>query len=205
MKSKISIRSISLKRPLFQKVPFSDARSSCPYPYFRKSLMSISFPPAILGPEMAALILWAPGVFGSFCWKGNPCPYNSSWSFSFGRGGGSAMRCLGSKRRFCVSVDPSLLEPACWERQFLSTIPASVACLSTTAFSRPLQLRVQLRSRTWLRTESTKYRNRKSPRFSVANVRLLSSKNCKRIAIACDFRRKRKSQGSLGEKGTSGA
>ena len=28
--------------------------------------MSIKFPPAILGPEMAAPILWAPGMFGFF-------------------------------------------------------------------------------------------------------------------------------------------
>ena len=34
-----------------------------------KSAVSIKFPPVILGPEMAAPILWAPGIFGSFCWK----------------------------------------------------------------------------------------------------------------------------------------
>ena len=28
--------------------------------------MSIKFPPVILGPEMAAQILWAPGIFGLF-------------------------------------------------------------------------------------------------------------------------------------------
>ena len=28
--------------------------------------MSINFPPVILGPEMAAPILWAPGIFGFF-------------------------------------------------------------------------------------------------------------------------------------------
>ena len=33
--------------------------------------MSIIFPPVILGPEMAAPILWAPGIFCSFCWE-NP-------------------------------------------------------------------------------------------------------------------------------------
>ena len=31
---------------------------------FRKSVMSIKVQPAILGPEMAAPILWAPGIFG---------------------------------------------------------------------------------------------------------------------------------------------
>ena len=32
----------------------------------KKNLMSIIFPPAILGPEMAAPILWAPGIFWFF-------------------------------------------------------------------------------------------------------------------------------------------
>ena len=32
----------------------------------RKILISIIFPPAILGPEMAATILWAPGIFWFF-------------------------------------------------------------------------------------------------------------------------------------------
>ena len=31
-----------------------------------KSPMSIKFPPVILGPEVAVLILWAPGIFGFF-------------------------------------------------------------------------------------------------------------------------------------------
>ena len=35
-------------------------------PVFRKSVMSIKFPPVILGPEMAAPILWAPGILGFF-------------------------------------------------------------------------------------------------------------------------------------------
>ena len=35
--------------------------------------MSVIFLPATLGPEMAAPILWAPGIFGSFCWK-TPMP-----------------------------------------------------------------------------------------------------------------------------------
>ena len=34
--------------------------------FFRKSVMPIKFPPAILGPEMAAPILWAPGIFWFF-------------------------------------------------------------------------------------------------------------------------------------------
>ena len=32
----------------------------------RKSVVSIKFPPVILGPEMAAPILWAPGIFWFF-------------------------------------------------------------------------------------------------------------------------------------------
>ena len=41
---------------------------------FRKSAMSTKFLSAILGPEMAAPILWAPGIFGFFfCWK-TPMP-----------------------------------------------------------------------------------------------------------------------------------
>ena len=35
-------------------------------PPFRKSPMSVNFPPAILGLEMAAPILWAPGIFWFF-------------------------------------------------------------------------------------------------------------------------------------------
>ena len=39
----------------------------------RESLMSVIFPPGFLGPEMAAPILWAPGIFCSFCLK-TPMP-----------------------------------------------------------------------------------------------------------------------------------
>ena len=38
-------------------------------PFAQKILMSVISPPAILGPEMAAPILWAPGIFCSFCRK----------------------------------------------------------------------------------------------------------------------------------------
>ena len=65
------------------------------WPNFRKSVVSIKFPPVILGPEMAAPILWAPGIFGSFCWK-TPMPIKflllgggGFWVFLEG-GGGSA-------------------------------------------------------------------------------------------------------------------
>ena len=33
---------------------------------FRKSLMSVIFPPANLGPQLAAPILWAPGIYWCF-------------------------------------------------------------------------------------------------------------------------------------------
>ena len=35
-------------------------------PSLRKSVVSIKFLPVVLGPEMAAPILWAPGIFGLF-------------------------------------------------------------------------------------------------------------------------------------------
>ena len=40
--------------------------------YVRKSVVSIKFPPVILGPEMAAPILWAPGIFWFFLLGKNP-------------------------------------------------------------------------------------------------------------------------------------
>ena len=60
----------------------------------RKSVVSIKFPPVILGPEMAAPILWAPGIFWFFLLE-NPHahkipPFRGGfWVFSEG-GGGSA-------------------------------------------------------------------------------------------------------------------
>ena len=48
-----------------------------------KNLMPVTFPPAILGPEMAAPILWAPGIFGFFLLE-NPMPIK----FLFFGGGG---------------------------------------------------------------------------------------------------------------------
>ena len=56
--------------------------------------MSIKFPPAILGPEMAAPILWAPGIFWFFLLE-NPHAHKippfrgGCWGF-LGRGGRSA-------------------------------------------------------------------------------------------------------------------
>ena len=52
---------------------------------FRKSVMFIKFPPVILGPEMAARILWAPGIFWFFLLE-NPHahkipPFGGSWFF----------------------------------------------------------------------------------------------------------------------------
>ena len=48
-------------------------RNSLVY-FVRKSVMSIKFPPAILGPEMAAPILWAPGIFLVLSAGKPPCP-----------------------------------------------------------------------------------------------------------------------------------
>ena len=62
---------------------------------FRKNVMSRKFPPAILGPEMAAPILWAHGIFWFFL-LGNPHAHNippfrgECWVFFEGGGGGSA-------------------------------------------------------------------------------------------------------------------
>ena len=55
----------------------------------REILMSVLFPPATLGPEMAAPILWAPGIFGSFCRK-TPMPIK--FLFLGGGGGGVSGR-----------------------------------------------------------------------------------------------------------------
>ena len=90
----------SLKfRPLF--VPFSlsplrrrghilfVANPLPPTPFLRKSVMSIKVPPVILGPEMAAPILWAPGIFCSFCWK-TPTPIK----FLLLGGGGGVLGCF---------------------------------------------------------------------------------------------------------------
>ena len=61
---------------------------------FRKSVVSIKFPPVILGPEMAAPILWAPGIFGFFLLD-NPHahkipPFRGGFWVFLGGGGGSA-------------------------------------------------------------------------------------------------------------------
>ena len=62
---------------------------------FRKILLSVVLPPAILGPEMAAPILWAPGTFWFFLLE-NPMPIEvlllgggGFWVF-LEQGGGSA-------------------------------------------------------------------------------------------------------------------
>ena len=60
---------------------------------FRKSLMSVICPPAILELEMSAPILWAPGIFLIILLE-NPQahkipPFSGVLDF-FGRGGGGA-------------------------------------------------------------------------------------------------------------------
>ena len=45
---------------------------------FRKILVSVKFVSAILGPEMAAPIVWTPGQ-NAFFLQENPCPENSAF------------------------------------------------------------------------------------------------------------------------------
>ena len=59
--------------------------------FLRKSVVSIKFPPVIRGPEMAAPILWAPGIFGFFLLE-NPHahkipPFRGGFWVFFRRGG----------------------------------------------------------------------------------------------------------------------
>ena len=58
---------------LWEKIPMPQRGMNATHFYQKKKLMSIIFPPVILGPEMAAPILWAPGTFCSFCWN-TPMP-----------------------------------------------------------------------------------------------------------------------------------
>ena len=53
-------------------------------PHFRKSLMSVIFLPAILGPQMAAPILWTPGIFWFFLLR---TPHAHKFLVFFGGGG----------------------------------------------------------------------------------------------------------------------
>ena len=60
-------------------------------PLSRKILVSVKFASAILGPEMAAPILWTPGKMRSFCRKTyvHKIPhFMGGGSLGFGRGGG---------------------------------------------------------------------------------------------------------------------
>ena len=60
---------------------------------FRKILVSVKLVSAILGPEMAASILWTPGKMRSFCRKTHvhKIPRFRGWGIlGFGGGGGSA-------------------------------------------------------------------------------------------------------------------
>ena len=57
-------------------------------------MVSLKFLPVILGPEMAAPFLWAPGIFGLFLLE-NPHahkipPFRGGFWVFFSRGGGSA-------------------------------------------------------------------------------------------------------------------
>ena len=70
----------------------------------KKSLMSSKVFAVILGPDMAAPILWVPGIFGSFCRKtlhAHKVPrLRGGGGLGFGGGGGSANFILWSRGLF---------------------------------------------------------------------------------------------------------
>ena len=69
--------------------------------------MSAKFVSAILGPEMAAPILWTPGKMRPFCRK-NPVHkiprFRGEGYFGFGRGGGSADFIFMGARIFLIEL-----------------------------------------------------------------------------------------------------
>ena len=75
-KKEISIPKRRLRPPRYHKndilIPKKDSPENATFP-IRNSVVSIKFPPVILGPEMAAPILWAPGICGLSAGK-PPCP-----------------------------------------------------------------------------------------------------------------------------------
>ena len=63
------------------------AAKPCPsMPFLRKILVSVKFVPAILGPEMAAPILWTPGKMPSFCRKNHVRKIPLFWGGGVGGG-----------------------------------------------------------------------------------------------------------------------
>ena len=60
--------------PPYRAIPFWDSiAEGVSHPYFRKIPVSVKFLSAILGPEMAAPILWTPGKNASVLQE-KPCP-----------------------------------------------------------------------------------------------------------------------------------
>ena len=116
----------------------------------RKSVVSIKFPPVILGAEMAAPILWAPGIFWFFLLE-NPhahkiLPFRGGcWGFLEGGGGSADFIFMG------VGIFPKKLSEKCPElsggaedtifRHFsdIFGLFGRCLCLMTLSIARPLQ------------------------------------------------------------------
>ena len=82
-----------VKSPFASDFHLRGTRASWGVKKSEKNLMSVIFPPATLGPEMAAPILWAPGIFLVLS-AGKPPRHKNPPSrggvVSFEKGGGSA-------------------------------------------------------------------------------------------------------------------
>ena len=90
-----------------------------------QSVVSIKFPPAFLGPEMAAPILWAPGILGLFLQE-NPHAHKippvrgSSGSF-LEAGGGSASFIFMGAGIFLTEVGPRIQQTCEHDRTTLGS------------------------------------------------------------------------------------
>ena len=133
----------------------------------RRSLMSMIFPPVTLGLEMAAPILWAPGIFWFFLLE-NPHAhkiprFRGGGSWLFGRSGGSA-NFIFMGVGFCDKVVRAIFK-------------ASPTC---HPWRLPLPIRVVLRSRTeqlawgvwWTGRKHGEEKTRRKVRFSNTQKRI---------------------------------
>ena len=116
----------------------------------RKSVMSIKVPPVILGPEMAAPILWAPGFFGLFLLE-NPYvhkipPFRGGcWVFYKG-GGGSAnfiFMGVGIFSSICNGEINRKSQGRISNKSFLRTFPQICLCNGHAFFWRILYLQLE--------------------------------------------------------------
>ena len=89
--------------------------------HFRKSVVSTKFLPAILGPEMAAPILWAPGIFWFFLLENTHAhkipPFRGGVRGFLRRGGGSANFIFMGVGIFPSIAYPLMLQSASLPRQ----------------------------------------------------------------------------------------